>query len=80
MNDKSLTQIELAEILHIHHVYLNAILRGRKTASVPLSIKIEEATDGAIKATDLRPELKFFQKNAKKGEPSVETEQSESTT
>jgi len=71
MNNTNIKQTDLAKEVGIHHVTLNAILRGRKQASVPLAILIEQKSGGAIKAADLRQELKYFQNE--KGEPSVDT-------
>lgn len=44
----SINQRRLAKELDIHHVYLNAILRGRARPSPDLALLIDIATKGAV--------------------------------
>ena len=57
---KEITQRALAEKLGIHHVYLNAILRGKQRCAVLLALRIEKETFGKYKADDLRPDIKEY--------------------
>jgi plasmid maintenance system antidote protein VapI len=41
---QKIKQKKLAELIGIHHVYLNAILRGRSRPSPDLALKIEQFT------------------------------------
>jgi DNA-binding transcriptional regulator YdaS (Cro superfamily) len=55
-------QKRLAEAVEVTPIYLNAILRNRRTASISLALKIEEKSNGKYKAVDLRPDLKSIVK------------------
>ena len=54
---KNINQAELAKRINKSKTWLNMVSRGRVKATIPLALKIEEATDGEIKAVDLRPDL-----------------------
>jgi DNA-binding transcriptional regulator YdaS (Cro superfamily) len=57
---KPITQKELAAKLGVHHVYLNAVLRGKQRCAVMLALRIEKETYGKYKAEDLRPDIKEY--------------------
>ena len=59
--EKNLSLKSFSDIIEISAPYLTQIIKGDRKPSFVLSILIEQKSGGAIKAVDLRPELKFFQ-------------------
>jgi DNA-binding transcriptional regulator YdaS (Cro superfamily) len=53
-----LTQRSLASRLKFSPQYLNAILKGRKSCPVLLALRIEEETEGKVKAETLNKDVK----------------------
>ena len=51
-----MTQKTLAKTLGVHHVYLNAVLKGRAVPSVSLARKLAKITGKPF--FELRPDLK----------------------
>jgi len=50
-NKKS--QVAFSNEVGVGHIYLNAIIRGRRKPSPSLALRIEEATGGAVSRLEL---------------------------
>lgn len=48
---------DLARRLQTTHVYLCQLANGARRASPAMAMRIQQATDGAVTALDLRPDL-----------------------
>ena len=48
---------EMAEHLRITPTWLSLLIRGERKASPELSLRIENATQGLIKRSELRPDI-----------------------
>jgi DNA-binding transcriptional regulator YdaS (Cro superfamily) len=50
-------KLEMAEYLKISPTWLSLIMNGSRKASPELSLKIERATQGLVKRSELRPDI-----------------------
>ena len=48
---------EMAEYLRISPTWLSLIMNGSRKASPELSLRIEQATQGLVKRSELRPDI-----------------------
>jgi DNA-binding transcriptional regulator YdaS (Cro superfamily) len=48
---------EMARYLGITDVWLSLLISGKRRPSAVLAVKIEDATDGLVQRTELRPDL-----------------------
>ena len=53
LNKNNLTQREFSEILNIHYMHLNMILKKKRRPSPELALKIEKATSGEVTVMEL---------------------------
>jgi DNA-binding transcriptional regulator YdaS (Cro superfamily) len=53
LNQENLTQVAFSRSAGISPIYLNAIVRGRRTPSKAVALRIEEATGGAVTRMEL---------------------------
>jgi len=50
---KNLSQVSFSRQIGISHIYLNAIIHGRRNPSPAVALKIEEATGGEVTRMEL---------------------------
>lgn len=63
-------QVDLAALLSITPIHLNAVLRGRARPSSQLALRIEKATGGAVTVMEL-----LFPKQKIEGRPKAQARQ-----
>ncbi len=57
LDETGKTQVDFSAELEVHHVYLNAVIKGRRKASPLLARKMERISDGKIQAKSVRPDI-----------------------
>ncbi|PKN20911.1 MAG: hypothetical protein CVU71_03790 [Deltaproteobacteria bacterium HGW-Deltaproteobacteria-6] len=53
LKNNNISQVAFSKTVKTGHIYLNAIVRGRRTPSPPLALRISEATGGAVTVMEL---------------------------
>jgi len=50
---ENLSQVAFSKQVAIGHIYLNALIKGRRKPSAPLALRIQEATQGQVTVLEL---------------------------